>query len=462
MLAFATSEMSFVYEQVGKPEVKYTGGCQWCGKKGVRAGIIGFSVVSLILLFSFFNNTSEWKASIPTSNNRDSMSVWNYARIRDPSIPRVKVCLTSALHQPQKNSMFIRNYLSRFGGELEFYVEQELLDNLEVYYSTGQLDRSEFSPKVFSYQGRNECPPTWPILHTVPRRLVLGVKDQDFGGVKASTGDEHCRYLVKAEDSSARTAFRQYFTSEFKDETTWLALGPRFEWAPVEPHEIKPLSQREHTFSFQGSITSDSRSKLVEEFTKVRTIKTHPWIKKGVLKFSSKYSKYIVVDRDHQKEKKETKNLIVRPNYVAPQTYRATMLDTVFAFIPSGMSSESFRLYEAIDAGAIPVFALDSSYTHVRCKDSFEPFFRSGAPFITLTEWKKAPRILGKLLHDKAALDKMQRDLFEWRASFYNNQSIAVDCEVMTYFEKYRNDGRVPVDLDRFCAPRPLPPFPIA
>ena len=44
--------------------------------------------------------------------------------------------------------------------------------------------------------------------------------------------------------------------------------------------------------------------------------------------------------------------------YVSPAQYHSTMMDSMFAICPKGHSVEQFRIYEAIETGAIPVMDL--------------------------------------------------------------------------------------------------------
>lgn len=136
--------------------------------------------------------------------------------------------------------------------------------------------------------------------------------------------------------------------------------------------------------------------------------------------------------------------------------------------IPVGNAPESFRIYEAIDAASIPVMSLDKSYTSHMCNNAFRPFIDSGAPFLYVNDWSEAVEKMDHLLKNKNLLEKMQLDLIKWRAEFWNNVTTKLECEVMTYFDKYRQDAvflnnqsiHGKVDLKRFCGKRKLPRFP--
>jgi hypothetical protein len=104
------------------------------------------------------------------------------------------------------------------------------------------------------------------------------------------------------------------------------------------------------------------------------------------------------------------------------EAYRRTLLESVFTICPSGHSSETFRLFEAVEAGSIPIVdrALESSWSKQlegsdqsphkssyalkierrrlkgstqatatgQCIDSMRPFRDSSAPFLWITNWE--------------------------------------------------------------------------
>lgn len=366
---------------------------------------------------------------------------------------KIPVCYTFQKKTWMQASIFMRNYLQQFGSRLEFHIGKEERTTFEKFYDTGQVKKSEWEPETFG----KECPPTWPRLHSAGRSSYENLRDADLGALKIATGDEFCLHEVPLTDDKTRTAFRQYWSEKFLDMGTpsapWIPLGPRFEWIPVKDHEIKPSSQRPITFNFQGSLTSVSRRKMKWEFEDPKTIKNHPFINDGIMQISKKWSPYIIPE-----DKEKPKWISVKRPFSGPEKYRKTQLDSTFCFVPGGKSPETFRMYEAIDAGAIPVFSRDSSYKLARCNDAFKLLRDSGLPMVWVEGWKKAPRVIDELLKNPSELDKMQRDLLAWKKSFWTNVSRAVDCEIMTYFAKYRQEDalRHPafkdgINLDQFC-----------
>jgi hypothetical protein len=52
--------------------------------------------------------------------------------------------------------------------------------------------------------------------------------------------------------------------------------------------------------------------------------------------------------------------------YVSPARYHEVMMDSMFAICPKGHSVEQFRIYEAIETGAIPVMDLRDGCVNMR------------------------------------------------------------------------------------------------
>ena len=48
---------------------------------------------------------------------------------------------------------------------------------------------------------------------------------------------------------------------------------------------------------------------------------------------------------------------VTNKEYVNPTIYADTMMESIFTPCPKGRSMDTFRLYEAIEAGSIPVSA---------------------------------------------------------------------------------------------------------
>jgi hypothetical protein len=93
--------------------------------------------------------------------------------------------------------------------------------------------------------------------------------------------------------------------------------------------------------------------------------------------------------------------------------YAEVMLNSVFALCPKGHSVEQFRLYEAMEAGAIPVMELRGEYLRTKLPPDY---FESGIMFVD--NWEMAPEAMVTLGADLAALDERQKKLRGWYATY--------------------------------------------
>ena len=82
----------------------------------------------------------------------------------------------------------------------------------------------------------------------------------------------------------------------------------------------------------------------------------------------------------------------------------AVLRNSVFTLCPSGNSHETIRLFDALDAGSIPVLV-------------GKPEFLSqlpGHPFVVLESWDEAKTALQRLVNDTVGIDKRQQDCVDF------------------------------------------------
>ena len=105
--------------------------------------------------------------------------------------------------------------------------------------------------------------------------------------------------------------------------------------------------------------------------------------------------------------------------------YMEVLLDSVFTLSPAGHHPECFRMYEAVEAGSIPVFthadlhgAVHPQPAHAKkgrahpCKDALSHWY--DAPIVVLDTWDDLYPTIEKLLEDPEGLDEMQENLRSW------------------------------------------------
>ena len=96
---------------------------------------------------------------------------------------------------------------------------------------------------------------------------------------------------------------------------------------------------------------------------------------------------------------------------------------------PAGYNPECFRIYEAVEAGSIPVLVLDDAYHKHPCGESFTPLVDSGAPFVFLKKWDELATALQGLLAAPVELERRQREMMEWRDHFWKQVATPTGLE---------------------------------
>jgi 23S rRNA A2030 N6-methylase RlmJ len=103
---------------------------------------------------------------------------------------------------------------------------------------------------------------------------------------------------------------------------------------------------------------------------------------------------------------------------MGPAQYADTMLQSVFALCPKGHSIEQYRIYEAIEAGAIPV--LEDRDGYLRMKLPPEYFKNSGLLFVD--SWDDAPTAMQQLVTNTKGLDRRQQTVSQWYAVYMRSR----------------------------------------
>ena len=99
----------------------------------------------------------------------------------------------------------------------------------------------------------------------------------------------------------------------------------------------------------------------------------------------------------------------------------------MFTLCPRGVNAETRRVYEALEAGSIPIVEaaggdVDDGApgvgTAAHCADSLRPLKESGAPVIFVRSWASLPALLERETADRARLNRRQAALLSWYAGF--------------------------------------------
>jgi hypothetical protein len=387
-------------------------------------GIILISITCMIFIWRILlhaknvfdnNNTVQQQQLTIITNNDENNNLFDEQMnnqqsnsISASSAARKRVCTISV--NPRQGSLFRRNRLGRMGSGDYAYGIRKNTCPWELR-----------SVRLISYV---KC---CQRLTDVNNAITDAMQTHD---VVIVTGDEYC--LV----TDTRPHFRQYYgpdviSTNKNGPTTldlgdwkpskemldingtrfplYLPLGPRDEFLPVKEEEIVPVEQRKYAYNFLGSMTSRSRSVLKQVVTDslLKPEKMAKW--NGFIHITDKWKM----------------NPTATNGYVDPDRYRQILLNSVFTLCPTGHNPEAYRIFEALEAGSIPILSLDPWYYHHRCKSAFRPFRDAGAPFIYLNGgWNKLEGILENRMSNMTWLKERQQAVRTWYKNWMHDTAI--------------------------------------
>ncbi len=208
---------------------------------------------------------------------------------------------------------------------------------------------------------------------------------------------------------------RQYYTTN-EPQRGYLPLGPRWDsWLSFQKIQdevgrdkfvIQPSSERKLAFNaiFSQS-TNIGRQKLAS------TIEVEgPALKFPI--FSSMAKEWRLDANSNSTEQLNT------------DEYMRVVLDSVFTLSPAGHNPECFRMFEAVEAGSIPILTHDDLHGSRHptrflyrvvphpCANALLHWYE--APIVVLDSWDDLYPTVERLLADPAGLDDLQRRLRHW------------------------------------------------
>ncbi len=233
-------------------------------------------------------------------------------------------------------------------------------------------------------------------------------------------GDEKCKYR----NSSEFFDFRYYHSTIIMHDTGigYIPLGPRFEFERVFIEQMKRAHDRRYIYNFMGALsTSPDRGRMVE------AIEPDILSKWNITNSTDGFMHII----DKWKGEATSVN-----GYLTPDKYRDVLLESVFTLCPSGNNVESYRLFEALEAGSIPVIAKSHSYKDSECVDPLEPLIASGAPFPVLDRWQDLPALFHLAKTDKEWVQDLQCKATAWYRRYLSTKLSNVEDVLMRHWKK--------------------------
>jgi len=109
------------------------------------------------------------------------------------------------------------------------------------------------------------------------------------------------------------------------------------------------------------------------------------------------------------------------PEHLTPSSYSAELLNSVFIPCPKGQNLETFRFWEALEHGAIPIYVREPG------DNLYFTFISSHLPLISLPSWKHASDFMQTLVQNKPTLLQYRTTMLEkwnmWK------QTIQKECK---------------------------------
>lgn len=199
--------------------------------------------------------------------------------------------------------------------------------------------------------------------------------------------------------------FKQYHhyrqLAAFGDNVRFVPLGSRNEFPDVPPSMVKVAPQRRYVYSYMASLTDSTRKKVHQLLVDDKTIPE---------------------DKRFMQVSQSWHGTANNEEYVSPDRYRDIMVDSMFAICPRGHSVEQFRIYEAIEAGAIPVMDLKDGYLAQHLP---APYLDS--PILLLNGWDTVVDEMTRLWQDPKALLERQQKLLRWYDEFMRNKMLEIE-----------------------------------
>lgn len=214
------------------------------------------------------------------------------------------------------------------------------------------------------------------------------------------TNDEYCKY--QSYD------IRQYYSSNIDmSNKGYIPLGPRydaytsFQKIQSSPNYVViPASKRRFVFNaIFTKRTNKKRGSLVQLLSQQHDI-------------ISGYETYIQISEKWNKDVNSP-----RTPQLDTDSYMKILGDSIFTLSPAGHNPECFRLYEAVEAGSIPVLMKWDMNLREPCKGSLVHW--KDAPVLILNSWNELYSTVNKLLEEPKKLNEMQIKLRLWYDDYW-------------------------------------------
>ena len=115
--------------------------------------------------------------------------------------------------------------------------------------------------------------------------------------------------------------------------------------------------------------------------------------------------------------------------------YRQALLDSSFTLCPVGAGDDSFRFWEAIEAGSIPILVPRDTTLHgteergdYDCPDAFQDVLRTNPPIVVLKSWHELPGFIESSTEESTR--RLRKLLYIWNHEWWTNTTRMLDTAI--------------------------------
>jgi len=209
------------------------------------------------------------------------------------------------------------------------------------------------------------------------------------------------RYVSKDYHENARFELRQYWHKKYAKHTHIMPIPLGYARGFYQGgcgDCQKTAHKRNYTWVFAGQITKSTRQAMYSNFK---------LIPNGYLYTIEQFA---------------------AENSLSKSVYRSLLQDAIFAPAPCGWwNLESFRVYEALESGAIPIVEKNPI-------DYFK-LLLGDYPFPSVKSWDNAPFLINKLLANPERLEKLRVKCHIW----WNNYKASLKQKIKNFINEKMN-----------------------
>jgi hypothetical protein len=201
--------------------------------------------------------------------------------------------------------------------------------------------------------------------------------------------------LIHLSDEWDKDSTANYSLADVVLRNYYKDLGPKvinfpLGWMTSFPHSILPnsISERKYTWSFSGHVDKTTRPMMAEYMSKIPN---------GIGYF-----------------KKCGENWGPFQGHALTPTQLAEMYnESIFVPCPQGNQSiDSFRVTEALQAGALPIVERSKYWSNL---------FGQDHPLIEIDSWDQAPAIIANLTQEHTSLEQKRSATYKWWIKYCDN-----------------------------------------